>query len=302
MTNKNEIQVASSPSGLLHETPMAVELGESFGLTPKQVINCLTSSIIKVPKGQPPATPAELVVVMSVMQKHGLNPMMKELHAWRDGRGDLAVMMGYDGWVNLAMRHKSFIKVSYDFGPMVNPPEPKARKCFEWIKCTVHDTVRGEMEQMPTYLEEWYVPQRGQYPEPWQKMTKHKLKVVAFRLAIRECYGVSGLDVRDIEDVMGPEPVSMGNKASEAVSALNEAMRVESPQDDEIDRDGESLAEQVAEVEEETEAVVDDPGHVPCGVTNCPIKATRQCASCGTWFCKQHLKSEGDLCAICKKG
>lgn len=282
MTDNNELQVADGPSGLLHESRMAVDLGGAFGLAPKQVINVLRNSIIKVPRNSPPPTPAELVVVMSVMQKHGLDPMLKQLHAWRDGRGELAVMLGYDGWVEIAMRHRSYNGVSYECGPLIASPDKKGKQCFEYIKVTVHDKVRGSMAQMPTYLEEWYVNQRYEKPEPWQKQTKHKLKVVAFRLAIRECYGVSGIDVRDVEDVMH-EPMGGASLEDKAMEAIGVVDGTEVYQDE--------------PVEAET---TDDDGvdTVPCGVKGCPSDNSVGCSACGAYYCEDHL-SHGE-CQICR--
>ena len=194
MSENNELVVSSGPSGNLHETPMAIEAGVMFGLDPKQVVKVIQTQLIKVPKGDKPATAGELVVVMSTCVKYGLDPMMRQLYAWRDNRGDLACMLSMDGWVELARRNPGYVKVSYKYGPDV-PKTGKHKACWEWVQATVHTTDRGDIELPPLYLEEW----RKDYGQ-WLEMPRHKMHVIAYRMSIREVYGIS-IDVRDPDDV-----------------------------------------------------------------------------------------------------
>jgi hypothetical protein len=200
MSDNTDIQIASGPGGNLHEMPMVIELAELFGTPAKSLINLMSTQIIKVPKNDPPATPGELMYALSVMRQYRLNPMLKQVHAWRDKRGDLCVMAGVDGWIKYANERPTFKRVEYKYGEMCDTPDKKGKRCWEYITVTVVDSERGPMEMVPVFLDEWY-QREGQYgPGPWQKQTRHKLHVVAYRLAIREAYGMGGLDVRDPED------------------------------------------------------------------------------------------------------
>jgi len=316
MTDSTDLQVSSGPSGLLHETPMAMELATEFGLNSKQVINVLRTSIIKVPKDSPEPTAAELLVVMSVMQQLHLNPMMKQLHAWRDKRGDMAVMVGYDGWVKFAKDNPTYRKVSFKYGPRVSSPDGKGKEAYEWVQATVHDSVFEEMEMPPTYLTEWYQPS-GQYPGPWQKQTSHKICLIAFRQAIRTAYGISGVGIGDIED-MPAAPVDLESATGRTLNKLSESMRVD--EDPYTKEEHEEIRRKYAEVvapwpesEVSDDVVVEIPQEdegaqepqkadfVPCGTAGCPIKATVTCKSCKVSYCKVHA-GKGGLCKICEGG
>lgn len=295
MTDKNELQVSTTASGPLHEAPMCVELADTFGLAPKQVIKVL-SGLIKVPKGQEPATAAELIIVLSVMHQYGMNPMMKQIHAWRDSRGDLAVMMGYDGWTQKANEQPGFMFVSYEFGPDVPSPDGKGRACWEWVKATVHDSIRGDMVMFPVYLEEWYVPQ-GNYPGPWQRQTRHKMHVVTYRLAIREAYSI-GLDIRDPED-FGPNQADPGGKTQDKLAEMSEGLGSADNRDfQEATATIVDVPDPVDQAASASSTETPEPPDVPCGASGCPKEGTVMCQACGAYFCASHVDN-GDMCAIC---
>lgn len=307
----NELIVSNGPSGSLHETPMAICLGETFGLDPKQVINVLKNQLIKVPSGKPPATPAELVVVMSALNKYGLDPMMRQLYAWRDNRGDLAVMLSLDGWVELARRQPGYVKVCYEYGPDV-PKSGKHKACWEWIKATVVDSVRGDMELPPLYLDEW----RKDYGQ-WLEMPRHKMHVIAYRMAIREAYGIS-LDVRDPDDVRDEirrGEYKMAEKVETMAAAMPEVLPMstaplvegETPTIDALSRPVEWV-ERTPEVEAALAAPAPAPvgfdalEDCPCGIKGCPSPATKACGLCGQYVCDGHMDADGFICCEHKDG
>lgn len=328
MTDKNELEVSTGPSGQLHDAPMAIELAETFGLAPKQVINVLRTSIIKVPRNDPPPTPAELVVVMSVMRQLGANPMLKELHAWRDNKGELCCMPSYDLWAKKASEQPGYQGVTYEFGPECPSPDGKGRSAWEWCKVTVHDKERGDFAMFPTYLEEWYVPMRGQYPGPWQKQTRHKLHVISFRSAIREFYNLGGVDLRDPEDlVAGGYHEVAAEQVQDKIEVMAEAMgktkEVVEPLDvTPIEDDADAWTCPLCKIENHAEVCVGcgvpyipeddiDPAEpLPaekykspqggfCASEGCNIAWSIRCGVCGKQFCSAHMGEDRVACLGC---
>ena len=129
MADGNELQVTSDPAGKLSDTQLAIDLGTMFAMPPKSLINLISTQVSAVPQGSPPATGVELAYVMSVMRQYELNPTLRQVHAWRDDRGKLAVMVGYDGWVKYARDRKTYLGISYKMGPIVESPDGKGKKC-----------------------------------------------------------------------------------------------------------------------------------------------------------------------------
>ena len=290
----NELELSTGSSGPLHEAPMCVELADEFGLAPKQVIGVLRNSIIKVPKGDKQPTAAELVVVLSVMRKLNANPMLGELHAWRDNKGEICVMAGYDLWAKKASEQPGYQGVTYELGPECPSPDGKGKSSWEWIKPTVHDSIRGKFEMFPVYLNEWYVDQ-SRYPRPWQKQTKHKFHIVAFRAAIREFYNLGGLDLRDPEDFLNaPDP---GAKTADTLAGMAADTPTETVFHDAdatyADTEAQSLSEDAAADTGQSGAP-----DVPCGASGCPSEATVACLGCGAMFCGAHTDAE--MCGVCQ--
>lgn len=295
----------------LKETAMAKELAATFGLPAESIVNLIKHQIIAVPNNQQPASDAELALVLSVMRKYQLDPMTKQMHAWRDNRGKLAIMVGFDGWVDYAMKQPGYIKVSYQYGPMVKSPDGKGKECWAWVQATVHDSRRGEIEMAPTFLDEWYMP-GGNYPGPWQKQTRHKLRIKAFSLAVREAYGLGGVDVGDLDDRDYYRPAvtvddTVDRMADELLSMSKGADLVPEPaQDDHEDGfipadyddidDGNPSPSSDQDAPSAAEDVV-----TPCGSRGCSSGATHECKDCGTWYCWDHM-GKGGLCRICDDG
>lgn len=335
MAESTDITIADGPGGNLHEMPMVIELGESFGMPTKSLISFLRTQIVKVPQGQPPATPAELLYAMSVMRKYRLDPTLKQIHAWRDKRGDLAVMVGYDGWIQYAREQPGYLRTDYEYGDIVATPDSKGKRCWEWVKATVIDAGRGAIQTPPVFLDEWYQPQPGQYPGPWQKQTRHKLHVVAFRLAIREAYGLGGIDVRDpedfqsggyaraeatmvesVDDMAARLEAAKVSPAAEAIAggcpdlAMGGLKRAHESEDD----DTEAL---YADAEEFASSPESDPPNPPmppgakplfdaqagcCFAVGCEKAWSSRCATCGERFCSDHMGENRMKCLVCGGG
>lgn len=322
MSDNNELVVSKAPAGQLRDTQLAVELGNTFAVPAQSIINLLRDQIIQVPRGEQPATPAELAVVMSVMRQYRLNPMLKQVHAWRDWQGRMAIMVGYDGWVQYAREQPSYKGISYEFGPVIDSPDGKGKKCWEWIRATVHDRDRGDLQMVPVYLEEWYVKPRKDKPEPWQNQTKHRLHLKAFTSAIREVYGLGGVSDevdRDVLEAQRPEPeyhtavkvetmaaaLPELDAAAQMARELNtrprseiyaEAVLSSAERHDElvdaVQSDLDAQPETAADDYEKSVPIID----APCGFKGCSGMAVARCGECGEWVCAEHLGANGFSC------
>lgn len=311
MSENNELEVVKTPSGQLSDTVLAQQLGDKYGVPSKSIINLLRDQIIAVPKGEPAATPAELAVVMSVMRQYNLNPMLKQIHGWRDNRGRLAVMVGYDGWVEYARKQSTYQGVSYRFGPIVKSPDGKGHQCWEWVQAVVHDSHAGPIETVPVYLEEWYVPQRGQYAEPWQKQTKHRLHLKAFTSAIREVYGLGGVVDEVDKDIMQEQyhrtQYATADRAQAMVSELSGVAPgaiefVNGSRLDILPDDGSGpLVGSGPFAVDESDMI--PPARapqikVPCDFCSRAGYFTR-CGECGRYACPDHMSVNGFQCGEC---
>ena len=308
----------------LGATPMAMEVAEGFGIPSRQLIKLIKHQIIAVPEGDPAATDAELALVLSVIRKSGLDPMTGQIHAWRDWKGKMAISIGYDGWVEYANRQSTYLRTTYEYGPISNSPDGKGKECWEWIKATIWDSVRGEIPQVPIFLEEWYVPQRKS-AAPWQKQTKHKLQIVTCRHAQREVYGMTGVVIdEDASYYRGPGQGAMTDAKTEAMAAgeaihdgvynkLPSAITDADLEDEMVEAvEGPDVpVEEPAMVDEQDIATTGKPSTTPlldamegpeCAVPLCKTAGTCKCGSCGEWFCVSHMSEDPERCNVCFRG
>jgi len=164
----------------------------------------IVSSVIGKDKDGNNPTAAEVFHVMSVMEQYRLDPWMKQLHAFRH-KGKLNVMVGYDGWVKIAKREPTYLGAEYEYSDkMVESPDGKGKKSWEWIKVKIHSKGRIPTE-VYCYFDEWYVPMSKKdwaQPGPWQNQTKWRHRQKAFTLAVREHFGISLYDETDREQIM----------------------------------------------------------------------------------------------------
>lgn len=294
-----EIEPVRATKQALVNTKMAQDVGKMFGVPAVQILDLLRQKLVKVPKGDPPATDAEMAIVLSVIRKYDLDPMLGQVHAWRDYKGDLAIMPGVDGWIKHAKTDPDFLGVTYAEGPMIPSPDGKGQECPEWIQATVIHARAGTLPQPKVWLREWYVPQHGK-PAPWQKQTAHKLHVIAYRLAVREVVGMGGVVID--EDAAFHRPAQDLGFATDAATELMLHSGHEGADDGPCDERGQGDQPPAdgagPGAGPHAEALKPD-SDCPCGIVRCGEPAAFQCADCGGWFCAGHFHHQNERCLIC---
>ena len=164
---------------------------------------------------------------------------------------------------------------------------------------------------VPVYLEEWYVRQRKDKPEPWQSQTKHRLHLKAFTSAIREVYGLGGVSDevdRDVLEAQRPDPTyhtavkvesmaaKMDGKFTMPLTVVEDAEP--NPEQPTSDAPEMKIYDEFANVEADGITPVKDPIIIdaPCGFKGCSGMAVARCGECGDWVCAGHLGANGFSC------
>ena len=97
-------------------------------IDPRQFLATLKDMCCKSIKGG--VSDSELMAYLMVCKEHSLNPILREVHPFRDGRGGFQVVVGVDGWVKLANRHPQFDGMTIED----NVTDGKPVSCT----CTIH--------------------------------------------------------------------------------------------------------------------------------------------------------------------
>jgi hypothetical protein len=171
---------------LAMELPVFIRSVQRSGMSPDSFVQALTrtslSSLVMWSQ-------LDLETLLLAAEKHGLNPLGRELFLVREGDSleDPAVLVvGVDGWSRVLNAHKKFAGMQFRESAELLDGVPT------WIECTLHRWDR----RVPTSVREYLNEVRGT-SLPWlthpRRMLRHKALVQCARLA----FGLVGIHDHD---------------------------------------------------------------------------------------------------------
>jgi len=120
------------------------------------------------------ATQADLALVLHVANKHNLDPITREIYAFK-ANGRVLPIVGVDGWYKIANSHPQFDGLEFEY---TDSPDGELVS----VTCRVFRKDRKHAIEATEFLSEC---QKG--TEPWKKwprrMLRHKAAIQAFRMA-----------------------------------------------------------------------------------------------------------------------
>ena len=168
------------PSTPPHVSAMALPVFkrclERSGMTPESFVRSLTQTSLSalVTWSQ-----NELEVLLLACERHGLDPLGREVYMLRSGDpliGPALVVVGVDGWSRILNTHKAFAGMQFRESSELIDGVPA------WVECTLHRWDR----RVPTRVREYLVEVRGT-GSAWlthpRRMLRHKALVQCARLA-----------------------------------------------------------------------------------------------------------------------
>ena len=157
-------------------------IAQNVGTTPEEIKDVLSGMIISA-KAQhgAKATDAELAVVSGVCATYGLNPLVREAHAFISG-GKLQVMIGLDGWIKIMLRQKN-----YDGHEQIHNFDEKGALVSVTTKIYVKD------RSHPTCVTEWMEECYQEKSSAWKGYKKRMLSGKSLGQAVRVAFGISEL-------------------------------------------------------------------------------------------------------------
>lgn len=127
------------------------------------------------------ASNEELLALVVVANQYGLNPFLRELFAFPNGKGGIVPMVPIDGWTKIVNRAEEFDGVEFSF------EEGEDKKP---ISCTAK--MYSKSRSHPISVTEYYVECHRNTP-PWNTMPRRMLRHKAYIQAARVAYGISGI-------------------------------------------------------------------------------------------------------------
>lgn len=191
LARKTETQVATRPKAL---EVMAARLN----LDATKLLDTLKQTVFKE------ASDAELAALVVVANEFGLNPFLKEIHAFKGKGGGIVPVVGVDGWNKLLLRQPDFDGIEFE---MLDDDQGQVYSCT----ATVYVKTRTRPIKVTEYFSECFRP-----TDPWKQMPRRMMRHKALNQASRLAFGFAGIfdpdEAIDIGDSAVTEPSKQPRK------------------------------------------------------------------------------------------
>ena len=175
----NAQQIAVRPN-------LSAQMAAQYGIEPGKFIDTIKGTVMpKRQGGEPvPVSDADLMAFCMVAHEYGLNPFLKEIHAFPNKAGGITPIVGVDGWAKLMNRRPEFDGI--EFAAHDEDGKPHSVTACIWIKG----------RSRPVSVTEYYSEcQRG--TEPWRTMPRRMLRHKALIQVVRVAFGFAGIHDED---------------------------------------------------------------------------------------------------------
>lgn len=142
-----------------------------------EVYNIMKATVM--PSG---ASDEELAAFCMVASAYKLNPLIKEIHAFRSKSGGIQPMVGIDGWLKLLHEREDFDGMEHRYA-----------EDNSWVECAIY----SKKVTRPTVVREYMAENRMGSSPVWQQRPLRMLRHRATIQAIRYFCGLGGLADKD---------------------------------------------------------------------------------------------------------
>lgn len=199
-----------------------------YGIHPSLLLPTLRETAFKL-SGNKVASDAQVMSLLVVADQYNLNPFLKEIFAFDDGRGGIIPVVSVDGWVHIINDHKDYDGVEFAYSEkMVKVPHEggsiRDKHAHEWVEARIFRKGLGRPIVIREYFDELYQAPRGQNATagPWQthpkRFQRHKALIQGARIA----FGFGG--IYDEDEAQRIE-VSMVNPVNTGMAELQGDLR-----------------------------------------------------------------------------
>jgi phage recombination protein Bet len=233
-------QVATIPSG---RQSLVAKFAGKYGVEPEKMLTTLKATAFKTGKNDPEVSNEQMMALLVVSDQYGLNPFLKEIYAFPDGKGGIIPMIPVDGWVRIINERPELDAIEF------TDAEAAEGEVLAWIECSITRKDRSKPIRVREYMSEC---KRG--TGPWQSHPRRMLRHKALIQAARVAFGFAGIydpdegeRIREAIDVT-PAGAKPRTTAPRAVGTLPETIE-QSPSEQAT----QSLADENATPPETTE-------------------------------------------------
>jgi len=180
-------------------------LAGKFNLEPTKFYSVIKNTVM--PNS---ATPEDVAAFLMVSKEYGLNPILREIHAFPKKGGGIQTVVGIDGWAKLICGNKDFDGMEFGYEEHPSGKKPLSVTCTLYRKSCSRPTVVTE------YYEECF-----RNTEPWKGMPRRMLRHKALMQCGRIAFGISGImDEDEANDIREVDSTVLEDEPSEKAQAV----------------------------------------------------------------------------------
>lgn len=183
-------------------------LATKFELEPAKFLQVVKATVFDAR-----ATEEELIAFLAICNKYDLDPMRKEIYAFRQG-DKIQPIVGIDGWASIVNRHPQFDGCEFEYGE-------KDGKLVS-TTCVIYRKDRTR----PTKVTEYVAECRRNTP-PWNTMERRMMRHRSYIQGIRLAFGISGIMDPDEFEQMVETQVRVMPKQKPTLATLTEQIKSE---------------------------------------------------------------------------
>lgn len=176
--------------------PTAIQaMAARLNLSPAKLQETLRQTVFRE------ANDAEFAALIVVANEYKLNPLLKEIYAFKAKGGGIIPYVSVDGWIRIINEHPQFDGI--DFNDIVSPEGE-----IEAIECVIFRKDRSRPIKIVEYMDEC-----RRDTDPWRKSPKRFLRHRSIMQCGRVAFGFSGIGAEDDYEIIpyASEPINARN-------------------------------------------------------------------------------------------
>lgn len=172
-------------------------MAASLNVDAKKLWSTLQASCFRPGKDGTPFTQEQVMLVLIIAEQLGLNPLKREIYAFKNPDGSVVPLLSIDGWKQIMLRNSNFNGFRIDYSDKTVELQGAMNPVPEWAECTIYVKDRDYPTTERVYAREVYMPRSP----VWQKSPATMLHHRALIRAIRFTFPVSGVGEAEEDEV-----------------------------------------------------------------------------------------------------
>lgn len=210
---ENKVQASANPA-----TSLIARMAERLQVDSGKLWATMTKTCFKPDSQGRFFSNEEVMYVLMVAEQLGINPLRREIWAFRGKDGSVQPIVSIDGWKAIMLRQTNFDGYQVKYSDTTVKIDglgtvPEWAECTIWLKNVAHPTVER------VFMQEVYVPRSPVWNKSPRLMLHHRALIQAIRFSF-PVTGISDVGVSEEGEIIEVEDIAAGRVYAQASPAV----------------------------------------------------------------------------------